>query len=221
MITLMSSRRLITGSVLLAVLWTVGCTSPAGLQGADGSVPGDQNPAPFHDGGSKASHRADPSVGQDQGSKPETGVPFRDPQNLPAGTLLVVRLKNSVSAPNADSNGSFEAVIDQDVVIEGNKLIPLGTTVSGRVESARASRLKRNQGYVRLTLDSIQLAATQLPVETASLFVNTGQNQTLQPNSLPGGASLSSIRLEKGHRLIFRLTEPVYLASSPRAPAVH
>ena len=145
---------------------------------------------------------------------------FRSPQNLPAGTLLAVRLRNSVSAPDADANGLFEAVVDQDVVIEGNKLVPFGTTVSGRVESARASRLKRNQGSVRLTLDSIQLEGMKLPVETASLFVNTRQKQSSQPQSLPGEASLSSIRLEKGRRLIFRLTEPVYLATSQRAPAV-
>lgn len=219
----MSLRGLITASVLLAVLWAVGCTSPAGLQGADGSVPGDQNPVPFHDADAKASH-GESSASQDQGSKSEYEIPFHDPQNLPAGTLLAVRLRNSVSAPDADGHGSFEAVVDQDVVIEGNKMVPLGTTVSGRVESARASRLKRNQGYVRLTLDSIQLAGTKSPVETASLFVNmyvnTGQAPSVQSRSVSSKASLSLTRLEKGRRLIFRLTEPVYLATSQRTPAV-
>src|SRR5207248_10256820 len=103
---------------------------------------------------------------------PESDLPFRDPQTLPAGTLLTVRLKNPVSAENPDADRTFQAVVDQPIVIEGNKLVPAGTLVSGRVESARASNLKRNSGYLRLTLDSIDLAGSKLPMQTSSLFVS-------------------------------------------------
>ncbi len=115
----------------------------------------------------------------DSGPKPETALPFHDPQNLPAGTLLTVRLKNPISAENPGANGTFEAVVDEPVVIEGNKLVPRGAIVAGRVESARASKLKRNRGYVRLALDSIHLAGANLPIQTSSLFVrgNAGDPQ--------------------------------------------
>ena len=100
-------------------------------------------------------------------------------------------------------------------MIEGNSLVPRGATVAGRVESALASNVRRNRGYVRLALDSIHLAGVNLPIQTSSLFVrgNSGDTQTGQ------GEDGAKIHLEKGRRLTFRLTEPVYVAASQRVPA--
>lgn len=216
-------RGLTIGTIVLALLWVAGCAPPGGLQSGDGTSEADQHQVPFHDGDGRPSRPGDSSAAQENGLKPETDLPFQDPQNLPAGTLLTVRLKNSISAENPDTNGTFEAVVDQPVVIEGNKLVPLGATVSGRVESARASHLKSNSGYVRLTLESIHLAGSNVPVQTSSLFVrgNAGQTQSPQSQVLQGGASATVIRLEKGRRLVFRLTETVYVAASQRVPADH
>lgn len=192
------------------------------MQPNSGAAQADQPQVPFHDGDGKLSRSNDSST-HDIGLTAEKDLPFRDPQSLPAGTLLTVRLKNPISAENPDANGIFEAIVDQPVVIDGNKLVPLGSLVSGRVESARTSNLKRNSGYLRLTLDSIDLAGSKLPVQTSSLFVrgNAAQPRTSQSQVLTGQASAAIIRLEKGRRLVFRLTEPVYVAGSPTAPALH
>jgi hypothetical protein len=149
---------------------------------------------------------------------PETGLPFQDSQNLPAGTLLTVRLKNPITAENPDANLVFEAVVDESIVIEGNKLVPRGVTVSGRVESTRASNLKRDRGAVRLTLDSIHLAGATLPIQTSSLFVRGNASDAhVSPSEGPQSDDPpAAIRLEKGRRLTFRLSEPVYVAASHR-----
>ncbi|MFZ1143185.1 MAG: hypothetical protein ABR881_16830 [Candidatus Sulfotelmatobacter sp.] len=207
-------RGLTIGTTLLALLWAVGCAPPGGLQSGDSTPQADQNPVPFHDGNARPSRRGDSSTAQDKGPQAETDLPFQDSQNLPAGTLLTVRLKNPISVEDPDANGTFEAVVDQPVVIEGSKLLPLGAAVSGRVESARASNLKRNRGYLRLTLESIHLAGLDVPVQTSSLFVRGNAGLTQE-------ASTPVIQLEKGRRLVFRLTEPVYVAVSQRAPASH
>ena len=145
------------------------------------------------------------------GLNPETGLPFHNSQSLPAGTLLTVRLRNPISADDPGANARFEAVVDEPVVIEGNSVVPRGATVAGRVESALASNVRRNRGYVRLVLDSIHLAGVNLPIQTSSLFVrgNSGDTQT-------GQGEMAQIHLEKGRRLTFRLTEPVYVAASQR-----
>lgn len=141
-------------------------------------------------------------------------LPFQNPRSLPAGTLLTVRTKNSISAENPGTNGTFEAMVDQPVIIDGNQLVPLGATVLGRVESARASNLKRNRGYVRLTLESIQLAGSDVPVQTSSLFVR-GRAGLTQTSESP------VVRLERGRRLVFRLTEPVDVATAQHSPTDH
>lgn len=214
-------RGLTITALLLALLCASACSPPTGMQPNGGPAQADQPQLPFHDGEGKLSRSSEPSGAQDNGVPPETNLPFRDPQNLPAGTLLTVRLKNPISAENPDANRTFQAVVDQPIVIEGNKLVPAGTLVSGRVESARASNLKRNSGYLRLTLDSIDLAGAKLPMQTSSLFVRGNAGQPRTPQSPLADQPPAIIRLEKGRRLVFRLTEPLYVAGSQRPPVVH
>jgi hypothetical protein len=206
--------------VLLALVWTAGCARPAGLQSDDAAAHADPHTVPFHDGAT-AVHPTDNSARLGNSLNPETGLPFQDSKNLPAGTLLTVRLKDPISAENPDANLPFEAIVDEPVVIEGNKLVPRGVTVSGRVESTRASNVRRNRGSVRLTLDSIHLAGATLPIQTSSLFVRGNASDAHVP---PGEGPQSEdspavIRLEKGRRLTFRLSEPVYVAASQRTQA--
>jgi hypothetical protein len=201
--------------LLLPLAWEAGCSRPVGLSGPEDATAPDQHQVPFQEGNSVANGTPASSV-PDKGLKPGTDLPFRDPQNLPAGTLLTVRLKSSVSADNPKGRDTFEAVVDEPVTIEGNTLVPRGASVVGRVESASGAsargsasagipEVKRN-GYVRLTLESIDIAGTgkDQPLQTSSLFARG------RPAARNGVLGL--ITLEKGRRLTFRLTEPAYVA---------
>jgi hypothetical protein len=217
--------------MLLAVLWTAGCARPDGPQSDDAALHAEQHPVPFHEEATTSQSRASAAT-QESGRSLETGLPFHESQNLPAGTLITVRLKNPVAATNPGGNGTFEALIDEPVVIEGNRLIPRGATVAGRVESARVSSVKRDHGYVRLALDSIKMGEVSLPIQTSSLFVrgNAADTQSAHPQAAsgevapgetPSDASPVVIRLEKGRRLTFRLAEPAYVAASQRTRVDH
>jgi hypothetical protein len=195
--------------LLLPLAWEAGCSRPVGLSTPEDTTAPDQHQVPFHEGNSVA-NGTPAAVGQDKGLKPGTDLPFRDPQNLPAGTLLTVRLKGSVSADNPRGRDTFEAIVDEPVTIEGNTLVPRGASVVGRIESvsgasARISETKRN-GYVRLTLESIDItgAGKHQLLQTSSLFA---RGRPAARNGLAG-----VMTLEKGRRLTFRLTEPVYVA---------
>ena len=211
-------RRLTIWPMLLALLCGSGCARPAGLQTDEGSTHADQHQLPFHD--AEVTPVAHPDAGPAVPDSPETGLPFHDSQNLPAGTLLTVRLKHLIAAQNPAANGTFEALVDEAVVVEGNRLVPRGAVVEGRVESARASDVRRNGGYVRLALNSLHLAGGNLPIRTSSLFVRgiTGANLLPQGEISPGGPSATAIRIEKGRRLTFRLTEPAYVTASQVTP---
>lgn len=208
---------------LLPFIWEAGCSRPAGLNTSNGSsAAGQQHPAPFQDAASGAA--GDPTALHsptvpDQASKAETDLPFRELPSLPAGSLLTVRLKNAVTAENPDSSGAFEAIVDEPVTIEGKAVVPRGATVTGRAAFARtssdpgaslqASAAKRGS-YVRVTLDSIDLDGRDLRIQTSSLLVRAnGQNRETSPQL---------VTLEKGRRLTFWLTEPVYLALQSPLP---
>lgn len=181
------------------------CSAPAGLH-SDGTAPAEQHQIPFQD-----DKTAKLAGGQDPASGGATSLPFHDAESLPVGTLLTVRLKDPISAENPDASGTFAAIVDEPVVVEGSAVVPRGASVAGRVESARSSKVKANRGYVRLTLDSIDLDGKDLAVQTSSLFARGIASD--------GKASGGVIKLERGRRLTFRLAEPVYVASRHPVPS--
>jgi hypothetical protein len=221
-------RGLTVGLTFMALLWTMGCARPDGPPN-DAATHTDPHQVPFEAGdGSLPNRSGEPLAAKDSDNDPSSAsaLPFHDAQNLPAGTLLTVRLKNPISADNPGPNATFDAVLDEPVVIAGNRLIPRGVTVSGRVESAGASNVRNTRGgYVRLALDSIQFTGANLPIQTSSLFVRGNAGDPFVPKSVaqqggvkhrgvPPDESLTAIRLEKGRRLTFRLAEPAYVALS-------
>jgi hypothetical protein len=198
--------------LVLPLLFAAGCSRPVGLHSDDNTAQASQREVPFQNGvGNEPSSNA----GSEHNST-ESGLPFRDDQSLPVGTMLTVRLKTPIAADKPGASGTFEAVVDEPLMIDGNILIPRGSTVAGRVESARAFKASRNRGYVRLILDSIDVAGRELPVQTSSLFARGNLDDL---GAAGGDTSPAVIHLEKGRRLTFRLTEPVYMASQRPIPA--
>jgi len=182
------------GPMVLALLVTAACYRPTTVP-ADGASAA--NPVPFQasrDGDSESDASSDSGAGA-------ANLPFRETEALPAGTLLSVRLVDPLSVEVPTAKEPFEAILDEPVVIDGSTLIPRGATVFGRVQAARVSKLKPDRGYVRLGLESIHIGKADVAIQTASLFAR-------QTSSSP---DVSPIRLEKGRRLTFRLTEEVPL----------
>jgi hypothetical protein len=97
---------------------------------------------------------------------------------------------------------SFEALLDGPLIVDGSILIRRDAIVSGEIESAHVSKTSPDRGYVRLTLNSVQVDGASVPIQTASLFAR--QLSTATRDSL-------TIRLEKGRRLTFRLKEQIFL----------
>jgi hypothetical protein len=190
--------------VLLCLSWA-GCSRPSGVRTADSSTQATQNPAPFRNGDDSTPH-PEIAAAQNDAAVSEPGVPFRDSQSLPAGTLLTVRLKNPICS-DPPGTGKFLALVDEPVVVEGATVVPRGASVAGRIESARSSTMKPNHGYVRLTLDLVDIAGRELPIRTSSLFARGTAGES------PGHKAPAVVNLEQGRRLTFRLTEPIYVLS--------
>ena len=190
------------GPLLGALLLTLACSRPTGVpsEGAnDGAQTPFQSSSQGPEGGSETGTQSAPP--ENRGPEQQS-IPFQDSQNVPAGTLLTVQLRGPLTAGTTVANDSFEATVEQPVVVNGNTVVPRGTTVVGRVQSARVSQSRPDRGYVRLALESVHVGGVDVPLQTASLFAR--QTSSTKP-------SPSAIRLEKGRRLTFRLTEAVSL----------
>jgi hypothetical protein len=183
---------------------------------------------PFHQ---NSDHNADdsahPALPPDH--KPGSGAPFRATareHSLPAGTLITVRLENSLDILKVRPGDTFTASLVGPLAVDGEPVIERGTAVSGRIESAQPSvdrpGLSPDPGYVRLTLNSITIDGKALDIQTASLFAKgTFQSNALSnASSTSGGtnAQFRDLRVQKGRHLTFRLIAPVTF-SNPNSVA--
>jgi hypothetical protein len=224
-------RRLADLSILLILMAGVGCSRPSEFPTDDGINQEEPNKLPFQNNAGKDNASEGPG---DAGSNSGTGIsgeasagrnakrdpraasraPFEDLSSvpeLPAGTLLIVRLEKQISSDRVGDEGSFAAVVDEPVMVDGKMAVPRGAAVTGKVESARAPDGSRGRGYIRLTLDTIVIAGKKLPVRTSSLFVRGSAGEMLNPEPDEEPTLPTTTHLQKGHRLTFRLAETVPL----------
>ena len=208
----------------LAVSMTPACSGPRAIhrteEGAN-SPAGEQN-LPFHqDPDRTTDDNAHPVLPAD--IKPASGPPFltaSHSRSLPAGTLITVRLDNSLSIAQARPGDSFTASVAGPLNLYGGALIHSGTPVIGRIEFVQPTAIRPgltpDPGYVRLTLNTMTVEGRALELQTSSLFAK-GTVQAIKSSiasSAGGGAKPRSgeFRIQQGRRLTFRLTVPVTFA---------
>src|SRR5947209_6831795 len=59
---------------------------------------------------------------------------------LPEGIPIPVRLQSTISSQTSHTGDSFSAIIDQPIEIDGQSIVPSGTSASGRVLEAKAAQ---------------------------------------------------------------------------------
>jgi hypothetical protein len=195
-------RTLLPLLVFLCCLCCVGCAHPANQ-----NTPAKSNQeVPFRDLGDSpvGTTPSESSLAIPQeGAGPPRDVPFH-PRNLPAGTLLSVRLNDAISADGKGAGATFTATLDEPIIIDGRIVVPRGASVVGQVESGESANASDRRGYLRLTLNSMEVGGRDLALNTSTLFARgtTGKAQVHRA----GG---STVQLEPGRRLTFRLAEPL------------
>jgi hypothetical protein len=189
-------RALLLTGALLAFLMASACSRQIDVPTEDSGTQTDQ--APFRTVESDSAEGSH-DLARDQTTAANV-LPFHESQDLPAGTLLTIRL----NAPIRVSKSEFEGSLEEALTLHGKTVLPRGSLVSGRVESASATNVKPDRAYVRLALTCLRISGADVPVRTASLFARQYSPDRYSP---------SEVRVEQGRRLTFRLTEPLYAAT--------
>ena len=165
-------------AVLVAVLIAAGC----------GSVPSTV---------SAAQPTADPNSSTSSplpfGAEKLPASAVAETATVPAGTLVSVRLQQTVSSASARSGEEFAAVLDEPLVSEGKTIAALGATVTGRVVAVRQSGRPHNSGYLRLALVSVDVNGKAIPVHTSSLFAMGGAHKKRNLTLIGGGAGAGAL----------------------------
>jgi hypothetical protein len=129
---------------------------------------------------------------------------------LPEGTTIPIRLQSALSSASSRAGESFNATIDEPVLIDGQALVARGTPAIGRVLEAKASASSRRTslgsplgssvdsslesslepGYLRIVLVSLNVGGKTVMIETSSIFAKGGSRE--DRNSSAGAASGAS-----------------------------
>ena len=109
---------------------------------------------------------------------------------IPAGTPVTIHVQLSLSSATSHSGDSFEAVLDQPIIVRGREVAPRGAMVAGKILDARASDQLQEPGYMRLALTAISINGKSVPIQTSSIFVKRGAHGNGNPTVI-GGAPMS------------------------------
>jgi hypothetical protein len=121
----------------------------------------------------------------------EDKKPERVPQTvtIPAGTLLSVRLDQSLSTKSAQTGDSFKATLDQPLVVDSLVIAERGSRIEGRVVEADPGG--RVQGLAKLTLELVRLDSSdgqRLRLQTEP-FAKQAQSETKRDVAKVGAAA--------------------------------
>jgi hypothetical protein len=145
---------------------------------------------------------------------------------LPEGTPIPIRLENALSSASSHAGDTFNATVDEPVVVDGRTLLPRSTPATGRVLEAKPAASSRGSspesslessfepGYLRVVLVSLNVGGRQVMIETSSIFAKGGPREERTPAAgTPSGASQKgkNIVLGNDRRLSFRLAQTVDL----------
>lgn len=150
-------------------------------------------------------------------------LPFtgNKPLVVPANSTIYIRLQEPISSATAREGQTFNAVLDQPLVVDNQTIAPEGAGVTGTVLAVRESGRLHNAGYLRITLTSITLNGKPTALQTNSVFMggdrkhniaimSSGKGVTFsKADGAPGSGGKKQVGFAADDRLGFRLTQPL------------
>jgi hypothetical protein len=88
---------------------------------------------------------------------------------LPAGTALNVKLETTLATFTSKSGDSFSGRVTEPVIIDGKTIVPIGTTVQGRVSRVRDPRRIAGKPTIGIVPENLVLPNGERYVLNASL----------------------------------------------------
>jgi hypothetical protein len=91
------------------------------------------------------------------------------PITVPEGTVLTVRLNETVSSKKNHSGDTFSGTVQQPVEVEGKVVIPKGSAVTGTVADAKPLGKIKGAATLRLVLDSVTVKDSKYDIQTTAV----------------------------------------------------
>ena len=160
----------------------LGCNKPA--------APPDSSASPSSSDGSSSSAAPGGDAAGSGSAMSNTAMSNMKPEHLvvPAGTVLTVRLGQTVGSKISSAGQTFTATLASPVVVDGKTAIPSGAAASGTVVDAKPLGRFKGGASLQLRLTSIAIGGAEQSISTSSV-VRTEKGKGKRTAVMAGGGA--------------------------------
>lgn len=119
--------------------------------------------------------------------------PRFDSTLIPEGTIIEVRLDQTLSSEDQKTGDTFEALLDRDISAEGTIAIPHGSRVVGKLLSVQDAGKVKGRARMVLQLDKVYINDHPYPLETNTITIEAEGSKGHDSKTIGALAGLGAI----------------------------
>jgi hypothetical protein len=169
---------------LLALYFVIGCASKP-------ATPASSTENPNAAGDNAAANGAD--GGKSAAGKPVASKPVPQTITIPAGTVITVRLGETLSSKESSAGQEFAATVAQPVEIDGRTVIEKGAAARGTVVDAKSMGHFKGGALLEVRLSSVSINGRETSVDTGMLARSASGKGKRSAGFIGGGAGAGAL----------------------------
>jgi len=112
---------------------------------------------------------------------------------IPAGTVIIVRLGETLSSKNSQAGQGFSATVAQPVVVNGKTVIEEGATAHGTVVDVKSRGRFKGAARLQVRLDSVSINGREHQIETTAVVRSMKGKGKRTAGFIGGGAGAGAL----------------------------
>jgi hypothetical protein len=167
---------------LLALCFVIGCASKP-------ATPASSTDNPNASGDNAAGGAA----GSKSADKSAASKPAPQTITIPAGTVLTVRLGETLSSKESSAGQGFSATVAQPVVVDGKTVIERGAAARGTVVDAKGMGHFKGGALLEVRLSSVSINGRETSVDTGMVARQVAGKGKRSAGFIGGGAGAGAL----------------------------
>lgn len=119
--------------------------------------------------------------------------PVPEAITIPAGTVITVRLGDTLSSKTSNAGDGFAATVADPVTVGGRTVIRQGATARGSVVDAKAMGHFKGGALLEVKLDSVTIEGKQRPIQTGMVARQLAGKGKRSAGFIGGGAGVGAL----------------------------
>lgn len=175
------ATRLLFIAALLALCLLLGCNSSS------------NTPATSTDNSAAANGGSGGSSGGGSVEPVKETRPVRESIRIPEGTVITVRLRETISSKSSNAGDGFSATVAQPVSVDGRTVIKEGASAHGTVVDAKSMGHFKGGALLEVRLDSVTIEGKDTPIQTGMVARQLAGKGKRSAGFIGGGAGAGAL----------------------------